>query len=526
MSQLLPNLWHFTSTLTSPQHPVNSYVVATIYGPVLIDPAADLTPAALKTLSGLNPQDIRHLLITHLHAENAAGGANFPQARVHVPPGDEYLAAGRAAYEALDISWLPPWEWDTRGNYRGHLAGARNERPTDFPLPLGEPLRATHNILGFKVLPTPGHGKSAVTLITTLGVGGGEGGGKTVAFCGDLVYAGGRLWNWFDCDWDYGLQGGQLALLDSAQKLSQEKLDLLCPTHGPLIPDPAGTLEQLRTRLHAILNASPSTLNTDRFVAPVTPGPTPDFIQVSPHLLVYSNAGGNLAVVLSDSGNALFIDDGLCQWIPLEERSARHRQAISNLKKACGIQHIELVIPTHYHGDHTENIPELVALEKETGTHTQVVCLDILAEAIEHPERFNLDRTLPWYDCKYRTVHIDRKVPSHTVLPWHEYQIEIFLLGGQTYYTNGTQITIDGRRIIFVGDSLGGPSPDCEPILTYNDADPATRGWAFALDILRPRRPDTIVCGHGPVLANPHDLLTIKRAAWDQRLAEFAALSA
>ncbi|MEI8194677.1 MAG: MBL fold metallo-hydrolase [Phycisphaerae bacterium] len=523
MQNLLPNLWHFTSTLTGTQHPVNSYVVLTPYGPVLIDPAADLTPAALSAIPEINPADIKHILITHLHAENAAGCANFPAALVHLPPGDEFLATGRAAYEALDLTWFAPWDWGSRGNFRGHVAGARNERPTEQPLRLGEPLHPAYNMLGFTTLATPGHGKSAVTLITQLG-------DKTVAFSGDLVYAGGRLWNWFDCDWDYGPQTGQLALLASATRLAQEKLDLLCPTHGPIITDPAPTLQKLCDRLQKILHPTPSTLNTDRFVAPVTPGPTPDFIQVSPHLLVWCNIWGNCAVVLSDSGNALMIDDGLCQWIPHKQRTARHRQAMTDLKKACGIKHIELVIPTHYHGDHTENIPELVALEAETGGsgggNTQVVCLATVAEPIEHPERFNLGCPLPWYGCVHNTVRIDRKLAADTTFPWREYQVEIFHLGGQTFYTNGIQITIDGRRTIFVGDSLGGPSPECEPILTYNDADPATRGWTYALDILLPRRPDTLVCGHGPVLTDPHDLLVYKRASWDKRLADFAALSA
>ena len=68
---ILPGLFCRPSRLRSPQHPVNSYLwIAEPGKTILIDPAADLTPAEVSA-AGLPP--VTAIYITHLQAENAAG---------------------------------------------------------------------------------------------------------------------------------------------------------------------------------------------------------------------------------------------------------------------------------------------------------------------------------------------------------------------------------------------------------------------------------------------------------------------
>ena len=180
---------------------------------------------------------------------------------MHVPSGDEYLCQGAAAYEKVVTPWEQPWEWESLGNFRGHLAGAKNERPLDFPVALSASLQAGETMFDFEVVATPGHGKNAVTLITHLG-------GARVAFCGDLIHGDGQLWNWFDADWDYGRQDGQNSLRRSAQTLVRLSPDLLCPAHGPVIREPAKSLALLDLHLAAVLAApigeEPRVLNFPR----------------------------------------------------------------------------------------------------------------------------------------------------------------------------------------------------------------------------------------------------------------------
>lgn len=473
----------------------NSYLWQT----TLIDPGPDLTPAIVGPVTDI--------LITHLQAESAAGCLNFPTSRLHVPVGDEYLCRGPAEYAKLITPWPPPWDWDSRGNFHGHVAGAANERPLPQPVALAESLQPGRSLCGFEVLATPGHGKHAVTLLATIA-------GQRVAFCGDLACGDGRLWNWFDSEWDYGMQAGQLTLRDSARQLATQSLDWLCPAHGEISCRPRQTLQTLVDRLDAVLRRPKLPPATP---APFTASPARGFRQLLPHLHQWTQNAGNCNVLLSDTGHALLIDDGLCQWIPLPERAAHHRAVIADLKRTLGIRRIETVIPTHFHGDHVENIPELVALE-----NAEVICLDLVADVLEHPERFNLACPLPWYGTSYDTVAVHRRVPTGKRLRWHEYELEIFHLAGQTYYHAGIATVIDGRRVVFAGDD---PNPvGLEPVICYNDNEPAERGWLFAARQLAERRPQLVVYGHADAVSEPDFAPKIR--AWEEMLQRFADLSA
>ena len=506
--QVLPGLWRFVSGRAGAQHPVNSYLCRSGHGAVLIDPAADVTPAAVaRTGTG----DVSDILVTHFQEENVAGCRHFPAARLHVPAGQEYLADGAVAYAGIVQPWPPPWDWDSRGNFHGHMSGARNERPLSDPAELSESIHAGASPAGWHVLSTPGHGKHAVTLLADVA-------GKRVALCGDLICGEGKLWNWFDCEWDYNHQTGRHALLQSAQRLAAAKPDLLCPTHGPVIAKPARALELLVRRLTAVLTA-PWPQPGEAMFRPDRDSRAPGFRALLPY--VHQVREGNCAVLVSDSGAGLMIDDGLCNWTAEPERSALHRRTIEDLKQSLGIRRIEMVIPTHYHGDHIENIPDLVATDR-----CQVVSLDLVADPIEHPERFNLACLLPWYGAKVDRVKVDRRVGDGARLSWHEFELEIFHLGGQTYYHAGILATGHGARIVFAGDSASGLEPSWDAVICYCDAEPASRGWAYALDRLCERPMDLLVCGHAVAAYNPMPFLRKMRTAWGRRIRQFADLSA
>ena len=502
LTTILPGLCRWTSSVKGPQQPVNSYILRTGRRTVLIDPAADLSPEAVGGPVG-------DILVTHLQRENAAGCANFPGARVHVPEGDEYLAEGAEPYSRIVTPWPPPWEWETRGDYRGHLAGAPNERPPEMPIALAEPLRAGRRVVGCRVLATPGHGKHAVTLLADVE-------GKRIAFCGDLVCGDGRLWNWFDSEWDYGLQRGPRSLAASAARLARAKPDLLCPAHGPVVRRPAAALAKLRERLQAVLRDDAGAWAAPPF--PEKDSPADGFREVLPCLHQWRT--GNCSVLVSKSGRGLMVDDGLCYWQPLPERAQFHRAVITEMKRALGIERIEVVIPSHYHGDHTENIPELVEMDG-----ARVVCLDTVAGPIEHPERYRVTCLLPWYGTAHDAITVDRRVEDGQRIRWREFDLEIFHLGGQTDYHLGVNVTIGGVRTLFVGDSMGGTTAACEPPLCYNAGEPEDGGWPYGIERMIERRPDLLVCGHGIVVAGPMPLLLRKRAAWKRRMRQFRALS-
>lgn len=506
-TKLRDGIYRFPSAIEGPHGHVNGYLVETPYCNVLIDPPADLTQAAVDAVSEKGA--VRHILVTHLQTENVAGCVNFPQARVHLSSGDEYLAFGPQAYARLDNRWLPPWGWESRGNYRGHVAGARNERPAPVALSLGEPLVPGEAILGFNVIATPGHGKAAVTITI-------EQGGERIAFSGDLIVGDGQMWNWFDSEWDYGRQLGQQWVQASARKLADCDISLLCPTHGPVIDTPDYALRNLASRISAVLKPVSSesiSLNTDEL-----PAMAEGFRRILPHLHQYACDHGNLAVLVSDTGNALLIDDGLCCWKPLDERAANHERVIKDMKRGLGIDRIEMLIITHYHGDHLENIPDLVANEG-----AEVVCLDSVAEVVMYPSRFNLCCPLPWYETRHDTVNVDRVVQDGQHIKWREYDLEIFNLGGQTRYHAGIEVVVDEKRVAFIGDAIS-LNVQAEAPVCYNDAEPGTDGWAAATRRLLDREPDVLVAGHAEFCHNPASMLKRKQMNWAMRLQQFDAL--
>lgn len=504
---VMPTICRWRSQLQGKHQPVNTYV----YNQILIDPAADVPYVDLQSWDFVS-----HVVATHVQEEHIAGAVYFKDARILVPAGDEYLCNGMDAYEKLIEPWSEPWDWSERGNFRGHLAGAKNERPPQCALQIQGVLRDGDCLHGLRVISTPGHGKNAITFLA-------ENDGKKIAFCGDLICDDGKLWNWFDCDWDYGLEGGQRALLASAKKFLQEKPDVLLPAHGDPIFEAEQALQAMIDRLERVLCPIASQ-PVQPLNFPDNDTPNADWRKLSEHLYQYKT--GNCALLVSESGAGLLVDDGLCRWVPWAEQAAHHRQVISRIKHELGLSHIEAVLITHYHGDHIYNIPTLLKDEQAV----QVITLDTIAPLVqfilEDKPQYNLSAPLWWYGCEYQTVPIHRTLRDGEVFQWHEYKLQLFHLGGQTYYHCGIQGLIDGARVLFVGDAIYGWDESYEPVLTYNDAEPSQRGWAYAIDRMMEREPDILVCGHGSAVRNPLPLLHAKRAAWEERLSIFDMLNA
>ncbi|HEY3332493.1 MAG TPA: MBL fold metallo-hydrolase [Capsulimonadaceae bacterium] len=506
LTQLLPHLWRYQSQLSCPHHPAVSYIWLSQNSIILIDPVSDLKPSTLPV--GSRVSDI---LVTHLQDEHVVGVHHYPEARFHVPLGDEYLCDGIGAYRRKLTAWPAPWDWETRGNFQGHIAGAPNERPMARPRPPDALLIPGTKSCGVDVVATPGHGKSAVSLLAEID-------GKLVAFSGDLVYDGGRLWNWFDSEWDYGLQTGHHALANSANRLRSCNPDLLCPAHGPTVTYPDRALAGLSERLTEILQSSAAPATTASINFPELDS-APGFREITPHLHQYRD--GNCNALLSDTGAALLVDDGLCYWHEVGDRKAHHDRVISELKHALNISRVEIVIPTHYHGDHTENIPDIVETDA-----AKVLCLDLIAMAVEQGEKLGLACPLSWYGANYDTVDIDRLVSARTVITWREYELEIFHLGGQTYHHLGIDVVVDGLRTLFVGDATANNSAVGDPVICYNDAEPYQRGWAFSLQRMQERNPDLLVCGHGSAIKDPAKHISVRIDYWEKVRSLYESISA
>jgi len=501
LEKILGDLWRFRSQLDGLHHPCNGYLLRMGRRWILIDPPEDLLPQTVRPLLGKG--EITDIYITHLQHEHAAGAAHFPKAVLHVPHGDEYLCKGEEAYRAKIRKSMASDPWEANGNYQGHLAGACNERPLRTAIPLGDSLYPGNVVDGMQVMATPGHGKSAVTLLAEVD-------GQRVAFCGDLIYSGGRLWNWFDCDWDYGLETGQRTLLQSARRLRDAKPDLLCPSHGDLCQDAVGDLSHLVMNLDAVLSLREATPP-----APINfPEPkekAPGWRELTPHL--YQWKAGNMILLLSGDGHAMAIDAGFCGRQPAV-KTPDPDTLFQGIKKALGIRSIEWVVPTNYQYDHWNLVSHLIRAER-----AKVLSLDTVTGPIQNPHHYNLARSQSEARSNQESLSIDMCLTDGETFSWRGYNLRFFHLGGDTWYQLGIQIELDGSRVLLVGDAMKGAALTAGPVLCWNDAEPEEKGSLFALRKISERKPDLLVGGHGTALRQPMRYVKACLSDWLGRVA-------
>jgi len=506
--ELFEGVWRYQSCLLGVHHPCQGYLLHCSDEWWLIDPPRDLDREVLARFD--RSVEISRILITHWQEEHVAGVGGFPGARIHASAGDGVLAGGTLRYSELIVPWAEPWDWENLGNFPGHLAGARNERPLDIGVLLDEPLHSGPFLPGLEVISTPGHGKHAVTLVV-------ERNGAKLGFCGDLIFGQGQLWNWFDCDWDYGHESGQRALRDSAWCLMDQHFTALLPAHGEVILRPRAALKTLIRRLDRVL--SPLGRDSGEALNRVESGHlVAGFRQLSSCL--YQLTTGNMVVIASGGGDAIVVDDGMCIWQPPERRQKLHDEAFGRLKSALGITKISWIIPTHYHGDHIDGMARLAQTER-----ARIIALESISGPMERPGDFNLAAALPWYGIGETGLLVDLKVPEGFTLPWRGLALQFFRLGGQTWHHQGIQIFLDGLNVLLVGDAWWGTSTEPKPVLTWNEAVPESQGWVFALDRMIERRPDLLVCGHGSALFSPMPILLEARRKWNLRLNGFRKLN-
>ena len=148
----------------------------------------------------------------------------------------------RAALEQAETFWEQFWE--KRFNYYGQQVNKVPVRSLAVNRLVKEGEVVKWQGLEFSVMETAGYSRDAVTYLTEIE-------GKRIAFTGDLIWEGGRVFDLYSFQdaipeariggyHGYGGRFGQWVA--SLQKLAAWKPDLIVPARGPLITDPAGDL--------------------------------------------------------------------------------------------------------------------------------------------------------------------------------------------------------------------------------------------------------------------------------------------
>lgn len=427
----------------------------------------------LDRLDELGVRRITDVLVTHFHRDNAQGLA-------------------RAASAGIRI-WVPPVEEElfTRAGERWESQRTEHDydvRQLSFSLLESVAVAGTvdeyrwRDYGGVRVfaLPTPGHTVGSVSYLAELD-------GRRVAFTGDLLYEGGKVWSLAATQWSYGGVEGQAATILSCRILARHAPERLLPSHGEPIDDPAGALADTSRRLTEIMELRrqaerPWNLEQwlDRPWEPLTP-----------RLLRNRTSIAACFALLSDSGAALLIDWGYDLWTGLTlglDRSGNRPllESIGSLKRDHGVTHVEAVVTTHYHDDHVAGLNLLRAVEG-----TEVWSPANVAPILEDPHLYDLPCL--WHE----PIPVDRVLGLEETVRWHEYELTSYALPGHTLYAAAIAFEVDGRRVLATGDQQGG-SGGLEPdTLNYQYRNRfRIDDYVQSAELYARLRPEFLITGH------------------------------
>lgn len=333
-----------------------------------------------------------------------------------------------------------------------------------------------------------------------------------ICFCGDAIAASGKIWSPYTLEWHHQKDEGAVAASTSLRSIAAEKPTLLLPEHGEPIRDDnvqSALLEtaELLGQLGAAKNYDAFTRSLGsvpgyRFLAPEQVGtanpqgnPVP-WTKLSPHLYLT----GNTHAICSKDGPVLLMDP----------YSRNIVERVAELKRDHGFGPVEVAMISHAHNDHYTGIFALPDRKS-----FQVWTLNLVAETVDHPHRY----LAPYVDA--RVPHVDRSLKEGEVIRWHEYELKIHHLPGQTVFAMGVEAQIDGKKCLFTGDNFyhhdqytgsGGWSG-------RNRGLPA--GYAASTDLILKMRPDWILAEHGGAFEfHPEDFR--RRREFALRAAELA----
>jgi glyoxylase-like metal-dependent hydrolase (beta-lactamase superfamily II) len=428
--QLSEHLYQFTDTC-------NVYLVCEGNTGLLIDAGSG---AILDHMANAGVEQIEWVLHTHHHRDQCWGTPRLIQAgaAIAVPEYERYLFAQAELF------------WQTRRIYDNY-----DDRNTFFTLGHNIPVAATLDDYThfewrghrFYVLPAKGHTLGSSTLLAQID-------NWLIAFTGDLLYAGGRLYQLHAMEYMYGSAEGILFTLQSIQALRKKAPHLCLPSHGPIIRDVLSDIQRLERRLMDCVRLGRGLRIAGRDSMPETAFlPEPKMIPLSPHLLWGGSwTCSNFYVVLSQSGKALFIDYGHAFFAHMHigadhgglETMRFIEHHLDELRDDYGVKAFDLAIPTHIHDDHTVGIPHL---QRHHGTRCWA--LRQVAEPLMDPAAW---ASTP---CLFpKPIQIERVLEDGERFTWEEYTFEVFHAPGQTEFHSIIAGMIDGRKVAFTGDNI------------------------------------------------------------------------
>jgi glyoxylase-like metal-dependent hydrolase (beta-lactamase superfamily II) len=416
----------------------NVYCVRSGARAILVDAGSG---AAAESLGEIGVEKIDWVLYTHHHRDQCWGTHRLRDlgARVAVP---EYE---RSLFEDAELFWQAKRVYDNYNDRNTFFASPENI-PVDLVLEDYEVFE--WQALRLRIVPAKGHTYGSSMFV-------GEIDGRKVVFTGDLMTAGGKLYEYHSLEYGYGDRLGGLFTLQSLRALRKEAPEIALPSHGEPIADPRADAATLEHRLMSLWRLGMGTrfLGQNALLESYHVLPEPSFIQLSPHLLWGGlHTCSNFYVILSDSGKACFVDYGHSFFAHMGTGADREdfdtmRFVVHHLDELREVYHvgkIEVVLITHIHDDHTVGIPYL---QRHEGT--EAWALDRVSQVLKEPAAWcSTPCTLK------KPIRFGREFQDGETFQWEEFAFQIRHAPGQTEFHSVIATEIDGQKVAFTGDNI------------------------------------------------------------------------
>lgn len=454
----------------------NVYVIVRDSAALLIDSGEG---DVLGHLSELGVKQVEWVLHTHAHRDQCAATPRLVEMGAKVA----VSAEGERFYRE------PARFWNQFAIYIRYQFKPDTFKPTR-PIPVHRVLADGELIrwrgIELTAIATPGHSMDHTAWLAKID-------GRKIVFSGDMIHSPGKVWNLFHFDhhyWDGGFEGVKKTLA-GLDKLLARGAELLLPSHGDPMDDPKAAVALLKENMHALYEFSPAGEAEDE-PAPQRERREPQLIsKVSEHLYHVRPTG---YVLLDGRGGALFYD----YYSVPEEESRWGPSRIDTILKALDIERVEVAIPSHFHEDHIRGFPVLKNLGAQYWVFENMV--DLLA----HPSRYNLCCIAP------EVIPADRVIHDNELISWGPYTFRVVHFPGQTMYHQAMYGQVDGKRVMFMGDTdcyaLGDPTMGrrnaklhgISTYFNYYNLDPG-RGYEKAMERIVEIDPELMLFAHsGP----------------------------
>ena len=376
----------------------------------------------IPCLEELGVKKVEWVLHTHAHRDQCAATQKLAEMGASVA----VLAAGENFYRDPQGFWNP---FQIFIRYQFKPDSFKPARPIEVDRVLADGEALQWRGITFTAMATPGHSVDHTAWLAEIG-------GRKIAFTGDMIHSPGKVWNLYHFDhhyWDGGFEGVGKTL-GALDRVLARGAELLLPSHGKPMDKPAEAVALLKENMCDLYEFSPEGEAEDE--PEPRPRTEPQMIRkVSEHLYHVRPTG---YVLLDGSGGALFYDH---YSVPGSD-SRWNESRIDTIIKALGIERVEVVIPSHFHEDHTRGIP---VLKKRFGAKYWV--FENMVDMLAHPSRYNVCCIAP------EQIPADRVLHDNEIISWRQYEFRILHFPGQTMYHQAMYGEVDGRKVLFMGDT-------------------------------------------------------------------------